>query len=94
VPSQVFRPCGPIQKIKLLPAANGDVRGFIDFRFTTGAAAALDLNGSAQLGGRRVVVGTSRRVASVKRDRRSMEARARRKHARQQSRDDGAAPVG
>jgi hypothetical protein len=69
VTSQVFRPCGPIRKIKLLPAANGDVRGFIDFSFTASAAAALDLNGSADLGGWRVVVGTPRRDASVNRDR-------------------------
>jgi hypothetical protein len=77
-----------------LSLPNTSRAGFIDFRFAAGAAAAVELNGSAQLGGRRVVVGTARRTASVKRDRRSMEARARRKEARQEARGEDAAPVG
>lgn len=82
---KIFRDAGPIQNVKLLPPVKGEVKGFIDFRLATGAAAAVALDGSTHFG-RRITVMASRRVSTVTSDRRSAEAKKRRGAKRKEAR--------
>ena len=79
---------GLIQRVKLLPAAGGETRGFVDFRTAEAAAAAIQLHDGDDHCGRRIAVAASRRGGVAKKsDRRSAGARERRKEAREASRE-------
>ena len=91
-----FRPvCGSatIRKVKLLPPADGERRGFVDFTTAVAAAAAVAGNGTIRLGQDLLTVAFSRRSTAPSGDgRRSQEAKARRRQKRKEQQQESSAP--
>jgi len=89
-----FRPvCGSatIRKVKLLPPADGERRGFVDFTTAVAAAAAVAGNGTIRLGQDLLTVAFSRRSTAPSGDgRRSQEAKARRRQKRKEQQESRA----
>mmetsp|Transcript_45257 Transcript_45257/g.94321 ORF Transcript_45257/g.94321 Transcript_45257/m.94321 type:complete len:327 (+) Transcript_45257:243-1223(+) len=81
-----FRECGPIQRVKLLPAVKGIRPAFIDFREAKAAEDAVKLDGKFVLNGNALQVGYSMRKAAPLSSRRSQDARKRRREKRDDAR--------
>ncbi|KAL1511392.1 hypothetical protein AB1Y20_006193 [Prymnesium parvum] len=81
----LFRACGDVRRVRMLEPMEGEGRGFVDFGNLTAAAAAVAMDGT-DCEGCTISVVYSRKASPGGKVRRSQEARARRRKAREEQR--------